>query len=66
MAKDPEREVRDASVRVAIAKAAVDALDEALRGLRLQHKAARATYYQRLAEHSATLLARPKSAPEAR
>jgi hypothetical protein len=60
MAKDPEQERRDASWRVAIAKSAVDALAEALRGLRLQHKAALATYHQRLAEHSAALLARPK------
>jgi hypothetical protein len=59
MTRDPEQEVRDASVRVAIAKSAVTALDEALRGLRLQRKAAAATYHQRLAEHSAALLARP-------
>lgn len=62
MAKDPEHEVRDASVRVALAKAAVTALDEALRGLRLQRKAAEATYRQRLAEHTAALLARRTAA----
>jgi hypothetical protein len=60
MTKDPEQEVRAASVRVAIARAAVTALDEALRGPRLQRKAALATYHQRLAEHSAALLARPQ------
>ena len=58
MAQDPEREIQAASARVAIAKSAVNALDEALRGLKLQRKAAEAKYHQRLAEHTAALLGR--------
>lgn len=62
-AYDPARAVDAASARVAIAKAAVDALDEAMRGLKLQRRAAEAKYHQRLAEHTAALLARPKQEP---
>jgi hypothetical protein len=57
VSKAPKDDVRDASYRVAIAKSALDAIDEAMRGLRLQRKAAEAKYHQRLAENTAAILA---------
>jgi len=51
------RDVDKASARVAISKAKVDALDEAIRALRLQRKAADAIYTQRLSEFTAMLMA---------
>lgn len=51
------RDVDAASARVAIAKAKVDALDEAIRSLRLQRKAADAIHTQRLSEFTTMLIA---------
>lgn len=52
-----EREWSAVGARVAIANAAVKALDDAIRSLRLQRKAAEARHVQRLNEHTEFLLA---------
>lgn len=46
-----------ASVQVAIAKSALRAIDESMRSLRLQRRAAQALVEQRLMEHTQALLA---------
>lgn len=53
----PEKDVEWAGARVAIAEAAVKALDDVLRTVRLHRKAAEAKYCQRLAEHTQAILA---------
>ena len=58
--EEAEKALSEAACRVGVAKSAVDALQEALRGLKLQHKAAEAKYHQRLGEHTAAILALPK------
>lgn len=62
MADFKDDDVEMASARVAIAKAAVDALDDVLRTVRLHRRAADAKYCQRLAEHTQMLLGRPTPA----
>ena len=65
MAEVTNADVDKASARVAIAKAKVDALDDAIRALRLQRKAADAIHTQRLSEFTDLLIAMKSERREA-
>lgn len=64
MARMSERDT--AYTRVAMAKAALGSLDEAIRVLRMQRRAAQALVEQRLHEHMLALLAEKDAEAERR